>query len=270
MNFRIRTLMKITGLFLIISGLAMIPSFLCALWFGEETENAIFGTVGFFSAAAGIPMLKAISPSKKSVRARDGYLTVVFCLLVCTFIGTLPYLLSGQVSGFADALFESTAGYTTTGATISSIGFSHSLLLWKATTHWLGGLGILVFIISVLPSFGSNGQRIANIEMQGFGLAKMSLQIWKLSKITGIVYAILTAVTFFFLRVGNSMGNFAALLSSMDIVSTAGMSLRDNDIGYYNSLYIELIVSLFTILASINFILYIYIIKRNYSDLQKM
>lgn len=270
MNFTYKTLLKIMGLLLGITGLAMIPSLACAFYFNEGSTESGFFISSAASIILGFTIYRLTPASRKRLRARDGYLIVIICWLSCSFFGAIPFFLSGQVPSFIDALFEAIAGYTTTGATvISDLRLSHSLFLWKATTHWLGGMGILIFIISILPAMGISGQRLAAAETPGAGLMPSSPRIRDLALLLYFIYISLTLVEFLLLWLGSAMNPFEALVNSLGSISTAGLFLHPEGISYYNSVFVEMVISVFTLLASLNFILYINIIKGNFQQLLK-
>lgn len=270
MNFTYKTLIKIMGLLLGITGLAMIPSLLCAVYFNEGSTEPGFLISALASIILGFTIYKVMPSSRRKLKTRDGYLIVIICWLGCSLFGAIPYFLSGQVPSFIDAFFEAIAGYTTTGATvISDLRLSHSLYLWKATTHWLGGMGILVFIISILPSLGIAGQRLAAAETPGAGLTQMAPRIHDLAMFLYFIYLSFTLVEFLLLWLGSEMSAFEALVNSLGSISTSGLFLHPQGIAYYDSLFVEMVISIFTLLASLNFILYINIIKGNMEQLKK-
>lgn len=271
MNFTYRTLIKITGLLLGITGLAMIPSLMCAVYFREGSTETGFLISASVSILLGFGIYRFVPSSRRKLKTRDGYLIVLFSWLSCSLFGAVPYFLSGQVPSFIDALFEAVSGYTTTGATVitADMRLSHSLYLWKSTTHWLGGMGILIFIISILPSLGIAGQRLAAAETPGAGLTQMAPRIRDLAMLLYFIYTGFTLVEFLLLWLGSEMNAFEALVNSLGSISTAGTFLHPEGISYYDSVFVETVISVFTLLASINFILYINIIKGNARRLLK-
>lgn len=268
MSFSLKTLIKITGVLLLVTGIAMLVPLAMSVHYGERECTLGFLISGAASIVFGFITYKFIKPSKSSPKARDGYLIVVIAWLICSAFAALPYVLSGHVTSYIDALFEAIAGYTTTGATvIGETGMNNSMIMWKAITHWLGGMGILVFIISILPSLGVSGQKIAIAEAPGPSLVKVAPRIQDLAKLLYMIYLTLTAAEFVLLLFSD-MGAFEALVNTMGSVSTAGLLLYSDGIAHYNSLYVEMVISLFTVLSSVNYIVYIYILKRNFRDVK--
>lgn len=257
---------KILGIIILIIGLSMLPALFCA-WFYNEPENirALMISSGI-TIAIGAAVVLVIKPAQARFRAREGYLVVALCWLVASFFGALPYFFSDFTESFIDGFFESAAGFTTTGCT--AVGpeiMPKALLMWKAITHWLGGMGILIFVISILPALGINGQLIARAEAPGPFFQKMTVRMSDSAKILYITYISLTLLEFLLLCLSSSMTPFDSLINTMGSISTGGLFAHPSGVAYYDSLYVEIIISLFTILASINFILYHYAVTRKWS-----
>lgn len=259
-------ILKILGMITLIIGASMLPALLCA-WLFHETNClrslsfSAFITIGF---GAGVAI--AMKSSKARFRSREGYIVVALCWIIASIFGALPYYLSDFSQSYIDCFFEATAGFTTTGC--SAIGdavLPRSLLLWKAISHWLGGMGILVFVISILPALGVNGQMIARAEAPGPVLEKMTVRMSDSAKILYLTYITLTFLEFCLLCFSRTMGPFDALVNTLGSISTGGLFAHPEGIAFYNSLYVEIVISLFTILASVNFILYHYAVTRKWN-----
>ena len=157
MLLNVRAILRALSYIIGIVALALIPSVLCALYYQE------YGSLRALAVTLAISLLLTLlfrhfsqGRQASTLRVRDGYLAVSLSWFLCSLVGALPYLLSGETSSVMDALFESTSGFTTTGATVMvDWDLPRSIVLWRATTNWLGGMTILVFIISVLPRFGA-------------------------------------------------------------------------------------------------------------------
>ncbi len=252
-----------------INGIAMIPSLLLSIYSNEDMCTKAFFLSFVCSFFVGFFAFKPMSPSSHTPTTRDGFLIVISTWVVCSVFGSLPFMLSGYAPSYIDALFESVAGYTTTGATVTSeMTMPDSLLLWKAVTHWLGGLGILFFVITVLPSFGINSQKISMAEMPGLSLVKVAPRIQDLTKLLYIMYFTLT-ITEFILLSFSDMGMFEALINTLGSVSTSGLLLDSAGISHYDSLYVEIVVSVYSVLAAANFVIYFYILRRDFRELKK-
>jgi trk system potassium uptake protein TrkH len=268
MPFNYRAIIRALGFIIGINGVAMFPSFVCAYYYQENQAAITLGTCGVASVVAGIIMFHFSRQKRGALSVRDGYLIVSSSWILCSLIGAVPYFLSGEVPLFIDAVFESVSGYTTTGATVVPVWeFTHGLTLWQATTNWLGGMAILMFIISVLPMFGTGGQRVAYAEASWSSYTRTSPRISDLSKTIFMIYIALSVAAFVLLALG-PMDRFEALINSMSSVSTAGLLLHPGGVEYYDSFYIESVISAFTILASINFVMYLYLIQKNFRNIR--
>lgn len=251
---------RIFGYLLLIMGAALIPSIICAHVYHEfKCFQALLITASqciFW----GIILVIAMRTDRSKFRTREGYVVVASCWVIASLIGTFPYLISGFAPTFCDALFESTAGFTTTGCTAFNYDtMPNSLILWKATGNWLGGMGILVFVISILPALGINGQFIVRAEAPGPVLEKVSVRMSDTAKILYISYIALSLMEFLLLLLGSEMPAFDALINTMGSISTGGVAIHSDGIMHYNSLFVEIVICAFTFMASINFLLYHYI-----------
>lgn len=250
---------RIMGFLLLIMGIAMLPAVLCAYICGERSCLRALALVSVLCMFFGAGLTIAIQPERSKFRSREGYMVVAGCWVMASIVGAFPYLLSGFAPNFVDALFESTAGFTTTGCTAMDFDIMpYSLTLWKATGNWLGGMGILVFVISILPALGINGQFIVRAEAPGPVLEKMTVRMSDSAKVLYLSYILLSTLEFLLLLFGSDMPAFDALINTMGSISTGGVAVYTDGIAPYNSLFVELVISIFTILASINFLLYHY------------
>ena len=265
-----KTMVCIIGLIAGISGAFMLLPMICAFYYHDQEAAQIFGLTGVLSLVIGFLIYKFMPRSRHSMHSRDAYLIVFAAWITVSIIGAVPYYLSGEVTSICDALFESVAGFTTTGATaLGESHFSEPFILWKAITHWLGAMGILIFVITVLPTMGPGGQRIVAAESPGAGLSATSPRSKDLAKLLYLIYSTLTLAEFLMLYFGSDMGPFEALINSLGSISTAGLTFHPSGVAYYDSVYVEVVLSVFTLLASINFLLFIYLIKRNFNHIKR-
>lgn len=250
---------RLLGFLMLIVGVAMIPSIICAYVCGETACLHAFAPVAVLSIFIGAALAIAIQPKRSKFRTREGYMVVAACWFLASLVGAFPYMLSGFAPNFMDAFFESTAGFTTTGCNALTYDIMpFSLTLWKATSNWLGGMGILVFVISILPALGINGQFIMRAEAPGPVFQKASVRMSDTAKILYISYILLSLAEFCLLYFGGKMPAFDALINTMGSISTGGVAVYTDGIMAYNSLFVEVVISIFTILASVNFLLYHY------------
>lgn len=265
-----KAMIKLLGTIILILGVSMIIPWLYAKYVGDISSIHAFRICCPPSIIIGAAITLFIKAQKIHLRAREGFIVVTACWVTVSIIGAFPYYLSNFAPSFIDALFESTSGFTTTGCTAVAGKFlPRSLILWKGVTHWLGGMGVLLFVVSILPALGINGQLIAKAEAPGPVLTKMTVRMSDSAKILYITYFSLTILEFVLLMLSGKMPVFDALISTMGSVSTSGLLVHPTGIAYYNSVYIEIIISVFCILSSINYVLYHYLITGKASFLLK-
>ncbi|MEG0829969.1 MAG: potassium transporter TrkG [Anaerovoracaceae bacterium] len=266
-TFNYRVIGKILGLITLITGISMLPALACANIYKETSVAHGLFLSSIFTMLIGMTLFISFDSSKAKFRPREGYMIVAFSWILVSIFGALPYYLSGFTDSIANAFFESTAGFTTTGCTVTGESIMpKSLLLWKAISHWLGGMGILVFAVSILSALGVNGRTIARAETPGPVLQKMAVHMSDSAKILYLMYFSFTVLEFILLTASPKMGTFDAIINTMGSISTAGLSAHPNGIGHYDSVYIEIIISCFTVLASLNFVLYYYMFKRKFGE----
>lgn len=258
-----RAIAKILGVIILILGISMIIPWLYAEITGDANAATGFRICTPATLAAGALISFLIKGPRAKFRSREGYIVVAFCWIIASLVGAFPYYLSGFADNFIDAFFESTSGFTTTGCTtIDNAFLTKSLMLWKAISNWLGGMGILVFVISILPALGINGQMIARAEAPGPVLEKMTVRMSDSAKILYLTYFTFSILEFILLMLSGKMPVFDAVITTMGSISTGGLLVHPEGIAFYDSVYIEIVISVFCILASLNFVLYHYLVTR--------
>ena len=254
-------LIRILGTIILIIGISMLIPWIYAEVIREEVVVDAFRICAPVTTGVGL-VITMMFPSDRSLfRSRDGFLIVALCWLLASIIGMFPYQLSGATTSWIDAFFESTSGMTTTGATCLPSGVtSRSLLLWKSLSHWLGGMGILVFVISILPALGISGQSIVRAETPGPVFQKTTTRVSTSARMLYLTYFTFSAAEFILLMLSGKMTCYQAAVTTLGSISTGGLTPVPGGIAAFNSLYVEMVVAVFCILASVNFILYHYII----------
>ena len=265
-NLNYKAIVKILGVIILITGLAMTIPWIYAETTGDMASAHAFRMCAPAEIIIGAAMSFFIRYENIQFRTREGYIVVAACWVVASAAGAFPYFLSGFTESYVDALFESTSGFTTTGCTaVAGNVLSRSLMLWKAISNWLGGMGILLFVISILPALGINGQMIARAETPGPILEKMTVRMSDSAKILYITYISFTIIEFVLLMLSGKMPVFDAVINTMGSISTGGILVHPTGIAYYNSVYVEIVISVFCILASVNFVLYHYLTTGKFS-----
>ncbi len=269
MKLNYPVIIKILGVILAVSGIAMIPSVFVALFYGETSCALAFGWCCAVSALAGLVISKRIYAEKTGLNLREGYIIVAMCWTAISLVGAIPYMASGYAASFIDAFFESVAGFTTTGCTVSHVELMpRSVMMWKAMSHWLGGMGILVFAISIMPALGISGQKIIRAEAPGPTVDKLSSRMSDSAKILYLTYFCFTVAEFLLLLL-SEMTPFEALINSMGNISTAGLFTHTSGLRYFDSVYIESVMSIFSVLSTTSFMLYAYIWQGKLRDFFK-
>lgn len=275
MGFNLRMIVRVISILLLITGTAMLIPLITAVVFHEEEIYSSFtisilascflGLAGYFFTD---DRHLGVTRKNNTLKTRDCYLLVFLAWIICSVTGGLPYYFSDQTTSLINAFFESVSGYTTTGATVLVDSMLYKgLLMWKAMTHWLGGMGILVFMIILLPSLGVGGQKLATTEAPGPDLTKLAPRAQDIAKLLYFIYLTLSILEFLFLAISPYMDAFEALINTMGSISTSGLFFRPNGIAYYNSAYIEIVLSVFSLLSATNYVLFISLIKRNWENL---
>jgi trk system potassium uptake protein TrkH len=202
----------------------------------------------------------------KKLSNRDGFIAVTFSWLLLAVMGTLPYLISGTITSFNDALFESSSGFTTTGSTILKDVeiLPYSILFWRSLTHWIGGLGIIVFVIIILPSLGFTAQQLFSHE------SSLKEKILPKTKAIGFrllfVYLGLTVVETLLLWAGD-MNLFDSICHTFSTVATGGFSTKNISLMAYSP-YSQYVVAIFMFLSGVSFVLYYFIVKLKFSKVK--
>ncbi|MBR3785473.1 MAG: TrkH family potassium uptake protein [Firmicutes bacterium] len=266
MHNNYRVILRTIGLVLIFEGIAMLVPLAYAVWLDDASATAFF-TPAVFCLGLGLFIHTQLKYYTLKIKQRESYFIAFVCWITVSFMGIFPYMLADQGYSLADCIFESVSGWTTTGAwTVNVPSMPKPLLLWKATTNWLGGMGILLLTISFFPVLGAEGQKMINAEMPGIQVEKMSTRISDTAKISYMIYVIMTVVEFLLL-LPTGLTPFEALLNTMSTISTAGLI----NVGTGNviavSPYVTGVFTAFSIFGSINFMMYFYLYKRKWSSI---
>lgn len=265
MNFP--AIIKILGFITVLIGGAMIPSVLVSVLYGEYHTALMFTLIILPVLVMGIIVSRQIKVRVSKLKLREGFCVVAFSWLLVSLIGCLPYLVTGTVDGFVNAFFEATSGFTTTGASIITDVeiIPKGILFWRSFCQWLGGMGILIFAISILPTLGISGQRMAKAESPGVTLNKVVPRMADSAKILYIIYVSFTLAAVVLLMLGG-LNLFDAFIAALGCVASGGLSNYNGGISHFNSTYIEFIVTSFTVLACINFTLYYSVIRGKWRE----
>jgi trk system potassium uptake protein TrkH len=270
MKFNVQAVVKIAGVILLLISAAMLPPLAVSLRFGETEMVRAFLLSILPLLFAGGALLWATKPFSSSLRVREAIFVVALCWVLASLFGALPYTLSGAVPNFVDAVFESASGFTTTGATLfeSLARIPKGLMFWRSLSNWLGGMGILVFAISILPALGIGALNIAKAEAPGPTLDKVTTRISDNAKFLYILYFSFSATEFLLLLCGG-MNLYDAAIHTFGSVSTGGLSNYDDGLAGFESAFNSFVIAFFCLLSSINFVLYNELLKRKWKHFFK-
>ncbi len=250
-----RTIIRIIGLILFTEGFFMWLSIPFALFFKED-DVLLFLLSGAITSSVGALAYFTTRKSKLEVNRRDGYVIVSGGWLFFSLFGTLPFLLTGSIPGFTDAFFETMSGFTTTGASILNNieELSHGVLFWRSLIQWLGGMGIILLTLILLPFLGIGGMQLFSAEVPSPTPDKLHPHVKDTAKRLWIIYLIFTVAETLLLWVGD-MKLFDAMCHSLTTMATGGFSTKQASIAYWNSPYIHYVITFFMFLAGTNFTL---------------
>jgi trk system potassium uptake protein len=266
MNYSI--VIKIVGLLLLFEAALMVPSQLIALYYDQSDKSAFFYSI-IITALTGF-LLTRVKTANKRIKTKEGLSIVAWGWLLSSVFGALPFVLSGSIPSVVDALFETISGLTTTGATIIDDieVLPRGILFWRSFTHWIGGMGILVFTLALLPSLGVGGFQLFKAESPGPVSDKIVPRLKDTAKILYITYLSFTVIEFVLLLFGG-MSWFDAALHTFGTVGTGGFSTRNASVGAFDSTYIDLVIAFFMILCGANFSLYFAMYKGKWRNVLK-
>lgn len=260
-TFNTRMVFRTMGALLLIEAVFMTMALGVSLWYNEP-DNGVFLLSTIITLLAGVIGLLVGRRAESRMGEREGYVIVAMVWVVFSAFGLLPYYLSGQVPTLTDAWFESMSGFTTTGATIipNLEVITHGLLFWRSLTQWIGGMGIIVLSIAILPIFGLNGMQLYAAEVSGLTYEKLSPRIADTAKMMWTTYVLLTAAEVLALWLCG-MDVFDAVCHSFSTIATGGFSTHNNSLEFYDSAAIHYIVTFFMFISGINFVLLIYLLR---------
>ena len=260
MNYPI--ISKILGRVMGLEAILMVPSMITALCYGESllwyVETAAVAAV--LAVLLNIPKVR-----RRDFYAREGFVSVALAWVLMSAVGALPFVFSGEEPSYVDAFFEIVSGFTTTGSTILTDieGMSKGILLWRSLSHWIGGMGVLVFIMAVLPMSEERSMYIMRAEVPGTTFGKLVPRIRTSSAITYLIYIVLTVILIVLLCAGG-MPFFDSINHAMATAGTGGFSVKQLSVGYYDSVYIDIVTSIFMLLFGVNFSVYFLLLVRKF------
>jgi len=258
----------ILGKMLVIEGIILLIPTIISIVYGEKTITAFIVTIILVTLTGGIFVKN--KPKDMGIHAKEGFFIVAMVWILWSVFGALPFYISGTIPSFIDSLFETISGFTTTGSSIITNVeiLPKSILFWRNLTHWIGGMGVLILVLTVVPLTDKNSMYLVRAEMPGPLVNKLTARISTTAKTLYGIYILLTIVQIFFLLAGG-MGVFDAVMYSLSTVATGGFANRNASVAHFNSVYIDTVVTVFMFLCGINFnLFYLILVKGRFSLLK--
>ena len=243
------------GRILLVEAILLVFPAIGAIVYGDNTLTAFALAIAALTATGLLAVRK--KPKKTTIYAKDGYVIVALTWILMSFFGALPFFLSGYIPSFVDAFFETVSGFTTTGSTIlrEIESLPKSLLFWRSFTHWIGGMGILVFVIAILPKTESSSMHVMRAEVPGPTVGKLVSKLRASARILYGIYCVLTLTEILLLFAGG-MPLFDSIVNSFATAGTGGFGILNNSIEGYGSVYAEMVIAVFMLIFGVNFNLY--------------
>ncbi len=266
MNYRM--VLYVLGLVVDIEAVALLLPFICGVVYDEPSRWAfLIGAV--ICLAVGIP-LSARKPKDRTMFAKEGFIIVSLSWIVMSLLGALPLVISGVIPNYIDAFFETASGFTTTGASILTDveALPKCALFWRSFTHWIGGMGVIVFLVSILSLSGGDDFHLIRAESPGHSVSKLVPKVKSTAMILYQIYIAFTVVEVILLLCGG-IGLFDALTLSFGTAGTGGFASKNTSIAGYSS-YVQIVITVFMAIFGVDFSFYYLLLMRKWRDVMKM
>jgi trk system potassium uptake protein len=260
-----RMVLRTTGRILLFEAIMLLLPLTTSVIYKEDTWAHFFASILVILIVGGF---MSTTPTKdKKIYAKEAFAIVALGWILVSFFGALPFYLSGEIPNFVDALFESVSGFTTTGGTIlvDIEKLSNGMQFWRHFTHWIGGMGVLVLFLAFLPKSEGQNMYLMRAEIPGPVVGKLVSKIGSTARILYGIYALLTSIVVVLLLIGG-MPFFDSLVTSFSTTGTGGFAMKNASIGHYDSLYIDIVITIFMIICGINFNLFYLIVLGNVKE----
>ncbi len=245
-----------------VGALMLLPMFI-AIIYGEYKCLTAFLLTALIALGLGLGMSVLFKTKNTLLFAKEGFAIVALAWLTMSLLGALPFFISREIPSYIDAFFETVSGFTTTGASILNDieGMSRSLLFWRSFTHWIGGMGVLVFIMALLPNISERSVHIMRAEVPGPIFGKLVPKVKDTAKILYLIYIALTVLEIILLLFGG-MPFFDSVVHSFGTAGTGGFGIKAASIGAYSSPYIQWVITIFMLIFGVNFNVYYYFLAK--------
>ena len=259
-----RLVANVLGKVMLIEALLMIFPLFVGIYYRENTYlNYLLPMAGLTAAGTALSLIKI---KDRSIYAKEGFVIVALAWIIMSLVGATCFVIGGEIPNYIDAFFETVSGFTTTGASILNNveTLSKSGMFWRLFTHWIGGMGVLVFVLAVIPASGSGAMHIFKAESPGPSSSKLVGKIRNTAQILYGIYVIMTLIETILLCAGG-LNLYESLLNSFSTAGTGGFGTHNGSIAYYNSVYVEMVIAVFMFLFGVNFNVYYLFIIGNFS-----
>ena len=261
-----RLVLKILGATLLIEAATMLPSYVVALVYHDPGDGEALLKTILMMVFLGLPMWFLSKPRESNLRAREGFVIVALAWLGLSGFGALPFVFSGYLPNYIDALFEAVSGFTTTGATVVTNfeHYPHGVMFWRSFTHWIGGMGVLVLTLALLPQMTGRTSHLVRAESPGPSLSKIVPKMGDSAKILYLIYAALTALQFAVLLLAG-MNPYDAAIHTFGTAGTGGFGIYGDSIAGFSP-FLQWAITIFMIAFGVNFNVYFLLYMRRPKD----
>ena len=269
MNLQYGVVLKTTGTVMMVIGLSMLPSFFVCVFAGDSADIKLPFILSIAVVSLlGYTLRYAFRYARADLKLRDGFLLVAVCWIAASVTGAVPYIATGVLSDPFDAFFESVSGFSTTGASVIDDveSLPVGILFWRSFTQWIGGIGILVFAIGLMPSLGISGQNVMSPVTPNISLGKITTKMSDVVKTLYVTYFFFTGAEIIMLKLAG-MSLFDAFVHTFSCVGTGGFTAYNDGISHFQSPAIYLVLMLFMLICGINFNLYFMSLRHGFSRL---
>ncbi|MGN1032370.1 MAG: TrkH family potassium uptake protein [Intestinibacter sp.] len=263
-----RMILRTLGNILIFEGIIMALPLIVSLIYREHTAAYFLITIAI-TLAIGY-FLANLKTDNKQIYAKEGFIIVALSWIFVSLVGALPFYMSREIPSFIDAFFETVSGFTTTGSSILNDieSLSKGMLFWRCFTHWIGGMGVLVFVLAFLPHSEGQNMFLMKAEVPGPVVGKLVSKVKMTARILYAIYAVLTLIEIVFLLIGG-MPLYDSIVHAFSTAGTGGYSIKNSSIAYYDSYYIDMVITVFMLLFGVNFNLYYLLILKDIKQILK-
>lgn len=263
-----RMVFNIIGRIVQVEALLLMLPLIVSLYYGEECYLAFLITIGI-ALVVGTVLVLACKIKSRVIYAKEGFVIVSLAWVIMSLIGALPFVISGEIPNYIDAVFETVSGFTTTGASILTDieSLSRGILFWRSFTHWIGGMGVLVFVMAIIPTITDRSIHIIRAEMPGPIVGKIVPKVKNTAKILYLIYIGMTIAEIILLFAGG-MPFYESVVHTFGTAGTGGFSVNNDSIAGYSN-YLQWVITVFMFLFGVNFNLYYLILIGNIKSVLK-